>query len=118
MAEVLLFVYGTLRRGERAHGLVERTRALGVVRTLPRYELRNVGPFPALVAGGRTAVTGELYAVPAGLVARLDRYEGGDFRRGIVALEDGGSAEAYFAGPELERLGEVIPSGDWLSRRR
>lgn len=117
MAETILFVYGTLRRGERAHGLVERSRALGTVRTAPRYDLMNLGPFPALASRGRTAVQGELYGVSEALIAHLDRYEGSDYRRGPVELEDGQVVEAYFAGPEIEGLGEAIPSGDWLASR-
>jgi gamma-glutamylaminecyclotransferase len=113
-----LFVYGTLRRGERAHGLLARATFLGNVRTEAGYQLRDLGPFPALVRGGGASVTGELYVVSRALLLRLDRYEGVDYLRSAITLDDGTAAEAYLAGPEIEGLGEPIRSGDWFDRNR
>jgi gamma-glutamylcyclotransferase (GGCT)/AIG2-like uncharacterized protein YtfP len=72
----ILFVYGTLKRDQRNHGLMREARFLGEAVTDPRYTLLDLGPFPGMIEGGSTAVYGELYEVGPHLLARLDRHEG------------------------------------------
>ena len=116
MSDTRLFVYGTLRRGERAHNLLEKAQALGDARTAPSYQLVNLGPYPIMVAGGPTSVIGELYGVSRGLLRQLDSYEADDYHRRPITLEDGSTAEAYLGEPDLMHAGRPIPSGDWLAR--
>lgn len=97
----LVFVYGTLKRGQcRAFALVGQTW-LGPARTAPRYRMLSCGTYPALVpaaAGAEhgTEIEGELYEVDARCLAELDRIEGvaeNWFRRERIEL----------SAPELER---------------
>jgi len=74
----ILFVYGTLKRGQRSHQLLAGQRFLGSARTLPRYRLYDCGRYPALVADpehGR-AIQGELWLVDDETLRRLDILEG------------------------------------------
>ena len=101
MSRTVLFVYGTLKTGGRAHRLLAGAEFLGPTWTLPLYRMYSLGPFPGMVhdrANGM-AIHGELWAVDDALLARLDRYEGvpGLFTREAVAvLGQSGEVQAYF----------------------
>ena len=113
---VKLFVYGTLLRGERAHGLLRRARYLGPASAGPGYELLDFGFYPAVRARpGAGCVQGELYGVPGEEMPAIDRYEGEEFLRVRVAIAGGGWAETYLLGWE-PLAAPVIPSGDWRRR--
>jgi len=115
----LVFVYGTLKRGCCNHHYLDGQAFLGAARTAPGFELFDLGGHPGMVArpGGPTCVGGEVWAVDAACLERLDVLEGtaeGIYRRGAVPLpgpfaERG--VEAYFY------LGNVLdrrPMGsDW-----
>lgn len=115
-----IFVYGTLRSGDAASGLLRGCRRLGPGAV--RGTLFDVGGrFPALVLEGDTEVHGEVWSGPPGVLERLDEYEGveeGLFRR--VRVEVGGEpCWSYVAGPLLgPRLASaaVIEGGDWRRR--
>jgi len=95
MTRVRLFVYGSLRRGERHHAELGDAVFLGVVTTVAHYRVARLGPYPALVSGS-ASVAGELYAVAPDLMPMLDAFEGPGYVRRLVRLSDGGDAEAYF----------------------
>jgi len=118
MERVLLFVYGTLMRGEAAHELLGPTaRFIGSGRTEPRFTLLDLGEYPALVDGGETAVAGELYEIDAALLPALDGYEDVPEMYQRRSIEVGGHvALAYLLHAELAlgRLG--IAAGDWRKR--
>jgi gamma-glutamylcyclotransferase (GGCT)/AIG2-like uncharacterized protein YtfP len=113
-----LFVYGSLRRGERNHAFLQGARYLGRTTTLPRYTLRHSGMTPGLAANGEQAVAGELYELDAVHLARLDRLGGALYVRGAVDLADGSSAEAYFMPESHVRCYPEVASGDWARRYR
>ena len=80
----LLFVYGTLMRGERSAHLLGDARLVRRTRTAARYwlaligadsEARLEGTYPALVEQGRDAVAGELYEVDVAIFPVLDAFE-------------------------------------------
>jgi len=115
MERVLLFVYGTLMRGESAHELLGPTaRFICEAHTEPRFTLLDMGEYPALVEGGTTAVRGELYEIDGELLAALDRYEDVPelYARRRLSLGDG-SALAYVLHAHLGLGGGPIASGDW-----
>lgn len=115
---IRVFVYGTLRRGERAHGLLAGGRFLGHIRTEPAFELADAGPYPGLVPGGAVAVIGELWEISPARLPELDDYEGPDYRRVSIRLQDGTEAHAWvMARASAEGLPR-IRCGDWLERRR
>ncbi|THU74542.1 hypothetical protein C4D60_Mb04t34470 [Musa balbisiana] len=115
----LVFTYGTLKRGFSNHGLLQdmvRTgdaAFVGAARTAGRLPL-VCGPYrvPFLLnlPGAGERVSGELYAISARAIARMDELEGtrkGHYERlpiSVVVVDgDGGQeaaevdAEAYYA---------------------
>jgi len=110
----LLFVYGSLKRGQRAHHLLERLDWLGEA-WLPGACLHDLGPFPMAVPGeGR--IQGEVYAVGEADLEALDRYEGAPrlFERHWLNLEDGRRAWVYLGRPHQVRHSAPLGSGCWL----
>lgn len=114
--ETGLFVYGTLRSGGDAVGLLRGCRLAGTGRVAGT--LYDLGDYPALVLDGRGLVEGEVWRCPADALGRLDEYEGlpsGLYARVRVAV-DGTECWTYVAGPALApRLTPErrIPSGRW-----
>jgi gamma-glutamylaminecyclotransferase len=113
-----LFVYGTLMRGERAHHYLSAARFLAEGWTAPRYWLADMGEgYPALVAGGTTAVYGEIYRVDGSTLARLDAYEPAPDYYQRVRIEVAGHDSWVYLLPEHEARGcAAIVSGDWRRR--
>jgi gamma-glutamylcyclotransferase (GGCT)/AIG2-like uncharacterized protein YtfP len=93
----LLFVYGTLMRGEMNHERLAGARFLGEARSAPGFTLLDLGPWPALRDEGGSSVPGELYEVDDALLDVLDVLEGHPdwYLRQEIPLADGGSAWAY-----------------------
>ena len=121
-----LFVYGTLRSGEQAAGLLAGCEHLGdaTVRGI-LYDID--GRFPALVLYGDSIVHGEIWRCPVTLLLGLDQYEGIDkglFRRVAVEAETASGRTpcwVYAAGPALSRnlaLERRIESGAWRRAAR
>jgi gamma-glutamylaminecyclotransferase len=120
-----VFVYGTLRRGERNHALLADARYVGEGKTAAGFTLLNLGPYPAAVAASHLhspSIRGEVYEVDDGALASLDRLEGCPalyFReQQPIRLQAGGTLNAWMY---LLTSGEpagatVISSGDWRDR--
>lgn len=74
---MLVFTYGTLKRGYHNHSLLEGSRFIGNARTRKTYAMVEAG-FPVLL--GPTLwgypVEGEVYEVDKATMADLDRLEG------------------------------------------
>jgi gamma-glutamylaminecyclotransferase len=115
-----VFAYGTLQRGEHNHRLLETARYVGPARTARAFTLYDLGPFPALVAGGSTAVLGEVYEVDAETLERLDHLEGTPrfYQRVAIPLELGAVVEAYVQRLDQVRRQRVIASGNWRDHRK
>ena len=116
--ETLVFVYGTLLRGEESHGLLHGARFAGEAVTLPDWDLADLQHYPALVPAGRTKVRGELYGVDERLLEELDRFEGHPlfYCRLPIVLADGRCAQTYTLDPERAAPYPRIASGDWRRR--
>jgi gamma-glutamylaminecyclotransferase len=114
----ILFVYGTLLSSEPSHALLADARALGPATTAPSFHLFDLGAYPALVAGGATAVVGELYELTARTLAAIDVHEGAPllFKRRRIALADAREVEAYLLDADQVRGRRRIRSGDWRAR--
>jgi gamma-glutamylcyclotransferase (GGCT)/AIG2-like uncharacterized protein YtfP len=91
-ASFILFVNGTLMRGQELHANLSGAQFIGEVMTAPRYRLysirdRHPGMFE--VATGGVSVHGELYDVPLSLWRQVSSGEPPDLYRGQVQLADG-----------------------------
>ncbi len=98
----VVFVYGTLKRGDCRHRYMAGSRFLGLATTERGYRLFDMGEYPAMVedlSGG--AIEGELFEVSDATLEVLDEVEGvADvlYSRRAVRLEGDPSslgAEAY-----------------------
>lgn len=114
---MLLFVYGSLRRGQHHHAELRSARYLRAARTEACYELVDLGPYPALLDGGSTVIVGELYEVDDALLARLDAFEEvpGVYQRKRARIADV-DATVYVMHAALAHGAPRIASGDWVSR--
>lgn len=97
----LLFLYGTLKRGQRNHALLAGQEYLGPASTPPRFVLYHCGPYPGLVLADNegVAVDGELWRVDDETLRRLDTLEQVPtvFDRREISLPDrDGPVFAYF----------------------
>ena len=68
-------VYGSLKRGFYNHHFLHKAVFEGQGQTAPVYTMVDLGDYPGVVAGGRTAIQVEVYRVSPWLLARLDRLE-------------------------------------------
>jgi len=105
---VPLFVYGTLREGEKNHHKLKGSKSLGD-KTLSGF-IRTEGTGPAIVPGGKNdTVDGELYAVEPEVLSEIDEYEGSEYPRELVQLDDGTEAYVYIYKPKQnkESIGSV-----------
>jgi gamma-glutamylcyclotransferase (GGCT)/AIG2-like uncharacterized protein YtfP len=114
-----LFVYGTLLSGEGNHGRLGASGLLGMRRTEPHYTLLSLGAFPALVEGGATSVSGEVYEVDDTVLTAVDQLEGHPhfYRRTRLALLGGESVDGYVLARVRKGTYPLIKCGDWREFR-
>lgn len=72
-----LFLYGTLKRGQRGNHLLNDQKFLGEARTLPQFRLFDSGQYPCLVNDPKAgvAVHGEVWDVSDEVLLKLDGWE-------------------------------------------
>ena len=118
MKTSLVFVYGTLLRGEGNHRLLSRARFVGPARTAPTYRMHSLGGFPGVVAGGSQSIVGEVFEVNEAELAALDRLESHPrfYRRTPIQLADGTDAETYLLTQRHVADCPEVASGNWLAR--
>jgi gamma-glutamylcyclotransferase (GGCT)/AIG2-like uncharacterized protein YtfP len=112
MAREALFVYGSLKRGERHHDELRGATFLGQAWTEPGYAIApGLGEYLAMVRVSRGSsahhetpelprVQGELFEIDASLIPALDAFEGEEYRREVVqvscgAIPAGGGSEPW-----------------------
>lgn len=110
-----VFVYGTLQRGGVFHPVLARSSFLGVAWTAPRFTLVDLGWYPGILDGGRTAVRGEVYAVEPATLAKLDAIEEHPevYVRTPIPVPGFVDVEAYVLRAQHGRGARVIPTGRW-----
>jgi gamma-glutamylcyclotransferase (GGCT)/AIG2-like uncharacterized protein YtfP len=107
-----LFVYGTLRRGQAAHALLRGAPLLAQVQTEARFTLIDFNGYPALVEGGDSAVTGEIYEVGPDVLGELDRYEDAPDLYQRVAMRIAGHDVVVYVLPAERAAGRPRLDGD------
>jgi len=109
----LVFVYGTLKRGEKNHHWLKGASWQGVAK-LNGVVLHDLGPFPMAVIGEGTAL-GEVYAVEGNGLAKLDELEGYPrlYGRQVMELVDGRRAWVYLGRPRQVRHALRLRGGVW-----
>ena len=72
---MLVFVYGTLRRGGCYHGYLRSARYVGANRSAYRFTMLNLGPYPGVIDRGNSAIFGEIYLIDHNTLLKLDQLE-------------------------------------------
>jgi len=106
----LLFVYGSLKRGRANHSELQAAEYVATVRTAPRFALRVIDGYPALVPGSR-AILGELYRIRSSALPALDEFEGPGYVRQEIELEGAVLALSYWA--RVPGTGVPYPGDEW-----
>jgi gamma-glutamylcyclotransferase (GGCT)/AIG2-like uncharacterized protein YtfP len=109
-----VFVYGSLRQGQRYHHLIQGARHIGDCRLPAHYTLFDLGPYPALRPDGHDPVLGEVYLVDESMLRRLDVLERHplEFRRRLTATP-AGAAWIYLYTRSPAPATPVVGHGDW-----
>ena len=108
-----VFVYGTLKRGQRNAHFLEAAEFVGDFVTTEAYWMYEFEDYPAVCEHGGDAIHGEVYRVTNdqfGLLDELEWYP--RFYQRIVIATVFGEAWMYVVQPELCRGREKI-SGRW-----
>jgi gamma-glutamylcyclotransferase (GGCT)/AIG2-like uncharacterized protein YtfP len=115
---LLLFVYGTLKRGEKNHHAMEDAIYLGDIQTSPDYLLVDLGPYPGMVEKQQEgfSVQGELFEIPYKLKIELDKIEDAPFlfNLELITLADGSKAFAYLYKQSILEA-RMLSDGVWKS---
>ena len=130
MSTELVFVYGTLRKGQRANHYLETSQFLDEGR-LDGYNIYDLGSYPGVkkYEGFPSRVKGEVYEVSSKWIPILDRYEGcrpNDPEQSLYLraqvdvwlvnrLAKVRDVWVYVYNNPVDHC-QIIPSGDWLKR--
>ncbi|MDF1628570.1 MAG: gamma-glutamylcyclotransferase [Alcanivoracaceae bacterium] len=112
----LVFVYGTLMRGERNHHWMRGARFVGGAVTAARFSLWSLGAYPVICPKGRTRVRGEVFRLSYAHLRRLDILE--EYPRFYHRCREPtrfGPAWIYYqSNPPLQS--RLLPGGNWRRR--
>ena len=118
-----IFVYGSLRTGQSARGLVEPFVREWEPVTVRGELFAFPSGYPGVVLGGnRGLVMGELLWLRDlhACLPILDEYEGADYRRELAEIQHvGGPTWAWIyvlEDPRVAALGTPVPGGEWVAR--
>jgi gamma-glutamylcyclotransferase (GGCT)/AIG2-like uncharacterized protein YtfP len=111
---LLLFVYGSLKRGQSNHHELGSAVFVGEVRTVAQFALRVVDGFPLLVAGTQS-IRGQLFVLPTAQLPALDAFEGEQYARREIELCDRRRVITYMARDPSS--GVAYPGDEWLGSK-
>ena len=123
----ILFIYGTLRKGQANHGLLKDALFLGNAKTQDKYGLYVLPhgvPYATYNGSQLVAVSGEVYIVDEVTLEAVDRFEGHPYvymRREVPVVLEYGSTECgitknawmYFLPLAVHGIARPVPSGDF-----
>ncbi len=113
-----IFVYGTLKKGDSNHQLLNGSRYICTTRTIEKYTMIDLGRFPGVLKDKKTSqssssIYGEVYEISPRTLEILDEYEGEWYFREEVELENGTKALMYFLKNVPAINYELLPNGSW-----
>lgn len=112
-----VFVYGTLRPGERNHHYLAQATHLGGHITPAMFTLLDTGSYPAALDYGQTAVVGDVFAVDDAIFAALDALENYPVHYTRRQLDTAfGPAWIYLWIATRDPSWPRIEHGDWCQR--
>jgi gamma-glutamylcyclotransferase (GGCT)/AIG2-like uncharacterized protein YtfP len=113
------FVYGTLRRVECNHHLLGDAAFLGFHRTHARYTMLSMGWYPAVIDGGHTPISGEVYKISKACLPWLDQLENypNIYNRRLINTLYGPAWMYFYRQPVAPGTPRVV-SGDWRISKR
>ena len=92
MSSQLLFVYGTLKRGQSANHMLADAQFVRPAETEPVYRLVDLGTHPGLIPASEAgkAIRGELWNIDIRHFPALDAYEGAptEYGRRDIQIRD------------------------------
>jgi gamma-glutamylaminecyclotransferase len=109
-----VFVYGTLKRGQRNYRFLQAAEFVGTFSTDAIFSMYAFDDYPAVCEQGRHAIQGEIYHVSNPqfrVLDELERYP--DFYQRIVIPTHYGDAWMYIVKAELCEGKEMVPC-NWL----
>ena len=118
-----VFVYGTLRKGQRNDINLFQPQPLYIGSTSIKGQLFSRGWYPGIRLGGEQSVLGEVYQVSAQLLAQLDELEevapvpSGEYQRIQMEVECAGQqlvCEIYELSEHYAAESTPIAEGDWV----
>ena len=118
-----VFVYGTLREGQRNDINSFQPQPLYIGSTWVKGQLYSRGWYPGIRLGGEQSVLGEVYKVSAQLLAQLDVLEevapvpSGEYQRVQMKMECAGQplvCDIYELSADIAAQSTVIEEGDWV----
>ncbi len=120
----LVFVYGTLRIGQRNDINLKTPPPLFVGMAKVKGQLYSRGWYPGIRLGGEQWVQGEVYDIPPALLAQLDELEeiapvpSGEYQRVRTEVACGEHklvCEIYELTTEFATRSQLLAQGNWLA---
>lgn len=121
--ETLICVYGSLRKNNGNHRIIENAELKGTFTTLPIYSLYHLGGFPGLKENGKTAIVMEVYSVNEEEARRVDGLEGYSPNRPATFYDKinidtpWGKAGVYTYVGHIDES-RLIETGDWMNQQK
>ncbi|MEW5824931.1 MAG: gamma-glutamylcyclotransferase family protein [Pseudomonadota bacterium] len=109
-----VFIYGSLKTGQSNRHWMAGSHLLGEHTTAALYRLYDLGPYPAALPGGTTALKGEVHALDTAHLHRLDHLENhpDEYERGLIDTP-WGAAWIYLYRHPLPSQARILPEGCW-----
>jgi gamma-glutamylcyclotransferase (GGCT)/AIG2-like uncharacterized protein YtfP len=123
MVKHLVFVYGTLRRGDERSMSARFPTSKFIAEAKVSGSLYDLGAYPGLVSNdSNSLVTGEVYEVDDELLSQLDEFEAtSNYLRKQIEISFGNQTTTgwvYEPNPEYYSPRRLITSGDWVEYAR
>ena len=114
---VLVFCYGSLKRGFHNHHLLNQSKYLGDHVTEAEFTMYDLGSYPAITENGHSAIHGEVYDDAPNTFNNLDVLEGyPEFYNRIQIMTSFGFVWVYVLNLLVNGGKPVVKSGVWLKR--